>query len=80
MIDFAQFILGSVIVVLTVLMTVIGVQVFFILREFRRTIQKANKILASVKHDNLITENVEKVKKIIKAVQKRRFFKGKKPL
>lgn len=80
MIDFTQFILGFVIVVLTVLMTVIGVQVFFILREFRRTIQKANKVLDGIKSDEIITESVKKVKKIVKAVQKRRFFRGKKPL
>mgnify|MGYP001571384923 CR=1 FL=1 len=45
MIDITQLLLGIVIVVLTVMISLIGVQVFFILREFRSTLQKANKVL-----------------------------------
>lgn len=40
-----QIILVFVIVVLTILLTVIGVQLFLILREFQRSIQKVNKML-----------------------------------
>lgn len=80
MIDITQFILGFVIVTLTVLMTIIGVQVFFILREFRRTIQKTNKVLDDIKGNDVIIEKVKKVNKFVKDIQKRRFFKGKKSL
>lgn len=45
MIDSTQILLIIVIVVLTVLLSVIGVQVFFILREVQRSIQKMNKML-----------------------------------
>jgi len=45
MIDTVQAVLLIVIVLLTVLLTVLGVQVFFILREFRSTISKANRVL-----------------------------------
>ena len=45
MIDTAQGILLFVVVVLTILLVVLGVQVFFILREFRKTVNKANKVL-----------------------------------
>lgn len=40
-----QIILAIVIVILTLLLTVIGAQVFLILREFQKTIQKMNKML-----------------------------------
>lgn len=45
MIDSVQFVLLFVIVVLTILLVVLGVQVFFILREIRGTLLKANKVL-----------------------------------
>lgn len=45
MIDITQLLLGVVIVTLTVLFTVIGVQVYLILRDFRATIRRANMIL-----------------------------------
>lgn len=45
MIDPAQTVLFLVIIALTVLLLVLGFQVFFILRELRKTIEKANKIL-----------------------------------
>lgn len=45
MIDATQILLMLIILVLTTMLTVIGVQVFFILREFRVTLQKANKVL-----------------------------------
>lgn len=45
MADGAQIILLVVISVLTILLAVLGVQVFFILRQVRKTIEKANGIL-----------------------------------
>ncbi|HUD44947.1 MAG TPA: hypothetical protein VMR41_05360 [Patescibacteria group bacterium] len=45
MIDSVQFVLLFVIVVLTILLVVLGVQVFFILREIKSTLFKANKVL-----------------------------------
>lgn len=53
--DSAQIILVMVIVLLTTLLIVLGVQVFFILREFRKTVSKANKVLDNT---NVITESV----------------------
>lgn len=45
MIDNTQILLIAVVIVLTLLLTVIGIQVFFILREIRETIRKFNKIV-----------------------------------
>ena len=45
MIDTAQAVLLFVLFVLTILVLVLGVQVFFILRELKQTVMKANKIL-----------------------------------
>lgn len=53
--DSAQIILIIVIIFLTVLLAVLGIQVFFILREFRKTVSKANKVLDST---NVITQSV----------------------
>jgi hypothetical protein len=55
MIDSVQFILFFVIVILAVLIIVLGIQVYFILRDFRQTIAKANKVLDDA---GTITENV----------------------
>jgi hypothetical protein len=43
--DIAQIALLVVIIVLAILFLALGVQVFFILREFRKTVNKANKVL-----------------------------------
>ncbi len=40
-----QGLLLVVIIVLTILLTIIGIQVVYILKEFRRTVEKINKIL-----------------------------------
>lgn len=45
MIDNTQLLLIAVVTVLTVLLAIIGVQVFFILREVRESIRKFNKII-----------------------------------
>lgn len=55
MIDTAQAVLLFVLFVLTILVLVLGVQVFFILRELRRTVVKANKVLDDA---GVITESV----------------------
>lgn len=55
MVDTAQVILLFVIAVLAILLVVLGVQVFFILRELRRTVVKANKVLDDT---GAITESV----------------------
>ena len=57
MIEPAQILLIIVVSTLTVLLTIIGIQVFFILQEFRRTMQKMNKILDDA---GLISESVAK--------------------
>jgi hypothetical protein len=43
--DVAQLALFVVIMVLAVLLLALGIQVYFILREFRKTVNKANKVL-----------------------------------
>lgn len=43
--DLPQYILVGVIVILTIVLVVLGVQIFFILKESRETVQKVNKIL-----------------------------------
>lgn len=53
--DSAQVILIAVIVLLTVLLVVLGIQVYFILREFKRTVSKANKVLDNM---GIITQSV----------------------
>ena len=55
MIDSTQLILLFVIVVLTVLLLILGIQVFFILRELRKSIFKMNKVLDDA---SSITESV----------------------
>ena len=53
--DAAQVALFVVIIVLAALFLTLGIQVFFILREFRKTVSKANKVLDNT---NVITESV----------------------
>ncbi|CAN5162751.1 hypothetical protein BH09PAT1_BH09PAT1_0610 [soil metagenome] len=57
MIDSVQVILFAVIIILTILLVVLGIQVYFILKEVRNTIDKANKVLS---HAGDITENISK--------------------
>lgn len=45
MTDPAQILLFIVIIILTLLLLVLGIQVFFILKDLRKTINKANKVL-----------------------------------
>lgn len=53
--DNTQLLLIGVVTVLTALLTLIGVQVFFILKEIKRTIEKMNKMLDDM---GLISESV----------------------
>lgn len=55
MVDSVQVVLILVIVILAILLVVLGVQVFFILRDLRTTITKANKVLDNAEE---ITDNV----------------------
>lgn len=57
MIDPAQTALFLVIIVLTILLLVLGIQVFFILRELRVTLSKLNKVLDDA---GVISESVSK--------------------
>ena len=57
MIDTAQILLIAVITVLTVILTVIGIQIVYILKEFRKTVEKTNKILDDA---GIISESVAK--------------------
>ncbi len=57
MIDATQALLGFVILVVTGMLAVIGIQVYFILREFRKTLTKANKVLDDT---SVISESVSK--------------------
>jgi len=53
--DSAQIILIIVIILLAILLIALGVQVFFILKELRKTVSKANKVLDNT---NVITQSV----------------------
>jgi hypothetical protein len=55
MFDPAQTALFLVIIVLAILLLVLGIQVLFILKEFRKTVSKANKILDDT---GIISESV----------------------
>lgn len=57
MVDATQFILAFVILVITGMLSVIGIQVYLILREFRNTLRKANKVLDDT---GVISESVSK--------------------
>lgn len=53
--DTAQILLLSVVIVLSFLLLILGVQVFLILREFRKTVGKINRILDDAA---LLTESI----------------------
>lgn len=57
MTDFAQFLLIVVVTTLTVLLTVVGIQVFLILKEFKKSVEKVNKILDDA---GIISESIAK--------------------
>jgi len=53
--DITQVLLIAVITVLTTILTIIGIQIIHILKEFRKTIEKINKIIADA---GRVTEEV----------------------
>lgn len=53
--DSAQLLLLIVVVILTALLLILGIQVYFILQELRRTIMKANKVLDDIE---LLTQSI----------------------
>lgn len=55
--DSTQILLYGVVTILTVLLVALGIQVFFILKEARRTLEKINKVLDDA---NLISGSVAK--------------------
>lgn len=55
MMDPAQTVLLVVIIILAILLVALGIQVFFILRELKQTVSKANKVLDDT---GVITESV----------------------
>lgn len=54
--DTVQALLIAVVIVLTVMLVVVGFQVFYILRELRKTIDRANKVLSNTES---ITDSVK---------------------
>lgn len=62
MIDVTQILIASVIVVLTATLTIVAIQVLFILREFRQTLKKANKVLDDT---GIISESVSKQYEVV---------------
>ena len=56
MIDAVQLILLFVIITLTLLLVILGIQVFYILRDVRQTVKKTNKILDNAEG---ITQGIE---------------------
>lgn len=50
MIDTVQAVLLFVIVLLTILFVVLGIQVFYILKDLRETLRRTNNILEDVEH------------------------------
>lgn len=55
MVDPVQAVLLMVIILLTILLLVLGIQVFFVLRELRKTVSSATKVLENTQS---ITESV----------------------
>lgn len=57
MVDIIQIVLISVIVLLALILIILGVQVFFVLKDLRKTINKSNKVLDNI---DLITDSISK--------------------
>lgn len=55
MIDSVQIVLVFVIVALTILLVILGIQVFFVLKDLRKTLSRLNSVL---KNAEQITDNV----------------------
>lgn len=72
--DILQIALIFLIALLTVFLTVTGVQVFFILRDLKKALDNLNKILHSDEGKEKISASVQKVPKI--HTPSRRLFKN----
>ncbi len=60
MIDTVQAVLLFVIVLLTILFVVLGIQVFYILKDLRQTIRRTNNILENAEHISAnVTNQIE---------------------
>lgn len=70
MIDATQLLLGLVIITLTVMLAVIGFQVASILRVFRSTIEKMNKVLDDT---GTVSESISKPINLISSLVQRKF-------
>ncbi len=57
MVDVIQIVLLTVIVLLALILIILGVQVFFILKDFKQTVKKTNKVLDNI---DSISESVSK--------------------
>jgi len=57
MTDSAQLLLIFVVSILTILLTVVGIEVFLILKEFKKSVEKINKILDD---GGIISESIAK--------------------
>jgi hypothetical protein len=55
--DTTQLLLITIILVLTIMLVLIGVQVIFILKEFKKTVEKMNKILEDT---GVISESISR--------------------
>lgn len=70
MIDPIQILLTVIVTILTTLLVVIGVEVFKILKEFRQTLKRANKILDEVeKVSSTLCKPVEGMSSLISGIK-----------
>lgn len=67
MIDATQLLLSLVIIIIVTMLSVIGVQVYFVLKDLRNTLQKANKILDDTA---IISESISKPIGLLSTVAK----------
>jgi len=73
MIDFTQFIIALVVLALTVMLAFIGFQIGKVLQEFRKTIEKMNKVLDDT---GTVSESISKPINLISSIlQKKINFK-----
>lgn len=78
MIDTVQAILLFVIILLTVLLFVLGIQVFFILKEFKKTVEKTNRIIETAESlTEAVVEPVSLISSIVLGLKTAsKFFKS----
>jgi hypothetical protein len=70
MIDPIQIVLTVVITILTILLVVIGIEVFGILKDLKKTLQRTNKILDDVEViTSTVSQPIEKFSGVISGIQ-----------